>query len=278
MSPVATWVRRSAGTTLTMCWYGGGECQGIFSWSRRGKQWWQLRFLFTLLLAFFMCSWFPAGPTLQPACGKQCFGFFCCTEGGFIASRATVKRGWEASSLEWGREDVVQCQLVPEPAGHDTLHFLRHTLDFYHPAGRTISPEQSGRCEWQSSVSFSGNLPPLSSHFLELHSFFDGDFLFDSHCSNQRMTQNRHPCSICVSFIGCVWLFRAGQALRNARRINTQKTKQQWKEKKRELKSISHYGHYSWLPSVIVTNFPKISLGTRSNLTAAQNVALRLNQ
>lgn len=111
-----------------------------------------------------------------------------------------------------------------------------------------------------------------------IHSFFDGDFLFVSHCSNQRMTQTTTPAQSVFLLMGCVWLFRVGQALRNARMINTQKTKQKWKERKGELKSISHYGHYSWLPSVIVTHFPKISLGPHSNLTAAQNVALRVNQ
>lgn len=214
---------------------------GIFSLCSGGKQWWQLHFLFALLLAFSCVFGFQQGRLSNQLVQKQWFGLFCSTKGGFIASGATVERGWEASSLEWGWEDVVQCQLVPEPAGHHALHFLRHTLDFYHPAGKTISPRQNCRGKWQQR-DFPVVIYYLFHLFLWIYTISFMEILFDSHCSNLRMTQTHHPCSICVSFNGRVWLFRVGKAQRNARKINTQKTKQKWKEKNRELKSISQYG------------------------------------
>lgn len=116
----------------------------------------------------------------------------------------------------------MQCQLVPQPAGHVALKFLRHTLDFWvtlFHQGRAAEVNE-GKVFFFYLLIYC--LFPLSS---QRYTLFFG-VLFDSHWLNLRMTQTHHPCSICVSFNGRVWLLRVGKALRNAQMINTKKTEQ----------------------------------------------------
>lgn len=96
------------------------KCQWKCSLCRGSKQGWQLDFPF-FCLGHFVCFWFPIRSRCRLSLAaftrleeNNAAGHSAAVKGFLIACRVSVKQAWEASGLEWGAEDGVLCQLVPE--------------------------------------------------------------------------------------------------------------------------------------------------------------------